>query len=50
MFRSDLLLTLKGGGSPPLIGGSLVPPIYSGLHLSFGEIIEPIQKPNMEDL
>jgi hypothetical protein len=34
---ADLLPALKGEGSPcPFVGGSLVPPIYSGLHLSFG--------------
>jgi hypothetical protein len=34
---SDLLPALKGQRFPrPFVGGSSVPPIYSGLHLSFG--------------
>jgi len=36
---SDLLPALKGWFSQPLTGGSLVPPICSGLHLSFGGLL-----------
>jgi len=33
--QADLLPALKGWFFQPLTGGSLVPPIYSGLYLSF---------------